>query len=314
MIYSFLKKIMPSEVAGAVEVEESASKLRLGIIKMSEGHFLEETGNDFTLIPSGAFNPIRMIPIKNYQRLQFRLTSQGEKKTRIDYLGRLKWAGSSAILYTGICYFLLFLMGFNLIGEYIGLEEWTFLGWFIFAVLAVLFSIAFCIDYFLIFSKSNLTSSIQSKIIFRLVQLASLLEDKDEQIAEQSIYREPREKFVKLARKKGIIILIYTLLENIAFIGACYVYYQMIDDPFYRVANSEDLLVLFLLCIFGSFVLYMVAWAFLIFYQMSNIKGIMDRENIPGKSSLTLAHWFATLPVLSFFASLFAAKSINEIK
>ena len=315
MIYSFFKKIMPSEISGAVEVEEASSKLRLGILKMSEGHFLEENMSEFNLIPSGAFNPIRMIPIKNYQQLQFRLTPLGEKKTRIDYLGRLKWAGSSAMLYTGVTYFLLSLFLFNLIGEFLSWSNnWVTLSWIILIVLGVSFSLAFCIDYFLIFSKNNLTSSIQKKIIFRLVQLSSLLENTDEAVAEKSITRESREKFVKLARKKGILIFLCTILENFAFLGACYIYNKMIGAPFYRAADSEHLLILFLIFTLSGLILYIVAWAFFIFYQMSNIKGIMDRQNIPGKSSLSLAHWFATLPILSLLASFFAAKAIKEIK
>ena len=88
----------------------------------------------------------------------------------------------------------------------------------------------------------------------------------------------------------------------------------MIAAPFYRAADSEHLLILFLIFTLSGLILYIVAWAFFIFYQMSNIKGIMDRQNIPGKSSLSLAHWFATLPILSLLASFFAAKAIKEIK
>lgn len=310
MVYGFFKKLFPENIVGTVEVPENIELIRLGILKTAEDHYLKEEENQFLLIPSGAWNPAGMIPIKNYKELTFELTPKGEQTTEIAYHGERKWSSLSAKIYTGFTFLLVAFIGLILWGYVTDSSGMVEVGTILLVVFGILFGIAFAIDYFLIFSRDSILASVENKVIQRIVKLASLLHGANKAEVEKAIKKRSREDFVKIARNKGIFLLLIVLLANASFLGSIYSYKAMEALP--RYYQHEGFMAFFMIVIIAT-LLHAVAAGNVIFIVMSNIKRIMVKELIPGSKLLSWAAWLSFWPGLSLISLVLSVLFITRV-
>ena len=299
MIYGFFKKLFPENIKGTVEVPENIDLIRLAILKTAEDHYIAEKDNNFLLIPSGAWNPVGMIPIKNYKELSFQLTPKGEQATEIAYAGERKWSSISAKIYTGFTCLMVLLLGMILWGYLTDSRMLFVVGSTLFIVFGVLFVIAFVIDYFFIFSRDSILASVEAKIIQRFVKLATLLKGANLAEVEKSIKRRERSDFVKIARNKGLFLISWVVIENALLFASVYYYGQMDKAGYLGRTHQKEMIMMFIVVTIVTFIFHGISAGNLIFVIMSNIKRIMAKENIPGASLLTTAAWLSFIPFVS---------------
>lgn len=308
MIYQFFKKRIPTHFSGEIEILESLERVRLGIIKVSEGSLITEDRGRFTIIPYGAFNPAGMIDLKNYKEMVF-LTEELEKeKIKIQYRAIRKWSSLSAKLYTGWVYMVILLFFMCLIGWVGELDVLFSTSLVLMVILGILFCLCFGIDYFLLFSSDAVQSSIRGKIIQQINKFAHLLRGADLKVAEDSFLRRDQDYFFKESRKKGRMIFIISLLQNFVFIVLFY-YFQKASNYIGKMTGGiESTWTILIVAFVLLFLLHLFSVANLIFLKMGNLDRIMKQEKIPGSKDLFIAGWLSILPVFSFLSTLFAGK------
>lgn len=314
MIYQYLKNKIPTDFSGEMEISESWSRVRLGIIKASEGSLLAEDKEKFTIIPYGAWNPAGMIDLKNYKEMVILIQEIEKERTRIKYQAIRKWSNASAKLYAGWIYLLILFFLMLLVG-WIGEFDFLFdASWVLFAIFGILFVLCFGIDYFLLFSSDAVHSSIRGKIVQQIGKFAYLLRGADLKIAEDTFIRREREYFSKESRQKGWMIFVISLLQNLLFLVLFY-YFQKTSNYVGRMnSDMETMWILFIVVFFILFLLHLFSMANLIFLKMGNLDRIMKLEKIPGSKDLYIAGWLAILPVLSFLSTFFAGKFLFSKK
>lgn len=314
MIYQFLKKKIPTDFSGEMEIPESWSRVRLGIIKVSEGSLLIEEKEKFTIIPYGAWNPAGMIDLKNYKEMTILIKETEKERTRIEYQAIRKWSNISAKLYAGWIYLLiifLFMLVIGWIGEFDFLFDASLV---LVAIFGILFSLCFGIDYFFLFSSDAVHSSIRGKIIQQIGKFAYLLRDANLKIAEDTFIRREREYFIKESRQKGWMIFVISLLQNLLFLAFFY-YFPKISNYAGRMNSDMETMWVILIVVFCMlFILHLFSMANLIFLKMGNLDRIMKLEKIPGSKDLYIAGWLAILPILSFLSTFFAGKFLFSKK
>ena len=321
MIYSFFKRIMPVQFTGSVEMPENIETIRMAILKIGEGQYVQGKGDQIDVIPYGAWNPLGMIPLKNYQKLVFELTKKGEGATEVVCHATRKWSSASAKLYTGTVYFLILLavlaVGSLVLGHDTSGAISTVTG-VLFGVIfgiSFLFGVAFLIDYFFLFSKSAIKRSIEMKILQRIAKYASLLQDTDFAEVRKSIKVRKREEFLKAAISKGRWLVGMSGLQNLLFIVIAIVWVLMaVSDLPIRSSQREVYLVVILVSMLVLFIVHMISMVRYIFTKASNITLIMDEENIPGGRELSLGYGLAIFPVLSFLSTIFAVRFLFQVK
>lgn len=314
MIYQFFKKKIPTDFSGEIEIPESRDRVRLGIIKVSEGSLLAEDGEKFTIIPYGAWNPAGMIDLKNYKEMILLVQGLEKERTRIQYHAIRKWSSLSAKLYAGWIYLLilfLFMLVIGWVGEFDILFDASLV---LFAIFGILFCLCFGIDYFLLFSSDAVHSSIRGKIIQQIEKFAYLLKGADLQIAEDTFIRQEQQYFIKDSRRKGWMIFSISLLQNLLFLVLFY-YFQKTSNYVGRInTDTENMFIILIAVFLILFLFHLFSMANLIFLKMGNLDRIMRWEKIQGSKDLFTAGWLAILPILSFLSTFFAGKFLFSKK
>jgi|GEM_PF-3784492 hypothetical protein len=315
MIYSFFKRILPAQFTGFVEMPENIETIRMAILKIGEGQYVQEKGDHINVIPYGAWNPLGMIPLKNYQKLAFELTKKGEAATEVVCHATRKWSSASAKLYTGMVYFLILLAVLAVGGWALDYNTVGIISGVIGIVFGIIFAIAFLIDYFFLFSKSAVKRSIEMKILQRIAKYASLLQGTDLEEVRKSLKVRKREEFLKAAISKGRWLVGVSGLQNLLFIVVAIFWVLMADSDLpIRSSRREVYLVVTLGSMLVIFIVHMISVVRYIFMKASNITLIMDAENIPGGGRLSLGYGLAIFPVLSFLSTIFAVRFLFQVK
>ncbi len=177
MIYKFFKKLFPSEVSGTEKMDLNIKYVKEGIKKVAGKHFIKEEGDNIKIIPTGALNPFGVtFPIKNYRELNFKLSSQTDSVTNVEYSAVRKFSKSTSVIYTiftisdliaiaAIIYLLV--TGEQEIAIYASMLA---IPWIAITILSFLF------DYFVILSEKAIKKSFSNNILKRVNKIGKIIE------------------------------------------------------------------------------------------------------------------------------------------
>ena len=177
MIYKFFKKLFPSEVSGTEKMDLNIKYVKEGIKKVDGKHFIKEEGDNIKIIPTGALNPFGItFPIKNYRELNFKLSSQTDNVTNVEYNAVRKFSKMTSIIYTifaisdliaiaAIIYLLV--TGEQEIAIYASMLAIPWIGVTI---------LAFLLDYFVILSEKAIKKSFSNNILKRVNKIGKIIE------------------------------------------------------------------------------------------------------------------------------------------